>query len=152
MSTRKCNTLLISQFLTPPIELAQHVLWVRKNREQHKHWKDMQKKNLSPLDWDQMKSKQKQQLDNLRPGPSLTRGPVASLSGESVGSLWEFAFEKALSLGSVSAMSDAASLSSSSGWVKIQSSARSRLLFWKKFLLQFPVIPNNLSWWEHCTS
>lgn len=64
-----------------------------------------------------------------RPGPSLTRGPVVSLSGDSVESLCEFALENALSLGSVSAMSERASLSSSSGWVKIQSSARSRLLF-----------------------
>ena len=64
-----------------------------------------------------------------RPGPSLTRGPVMSLSGDSVESLCEFALENALSLGSVSAMSERASLSSSSGWVKIQSSARSRLLF-----------------------
>lgn len=67
-----------------------------------------------------------------RPGPSLTRGPDASLSGDSVESLCELALEKVLSLGSVSAMSERASLSSSSGWVKIQSSARSKLLFWKK--------------------
>lgn len=64
-----------------------------------------------------------------RPGPSLTRGPDVSLSGESVESLCEVALEKALSLGSVSAMSDRLSISSS-GCVKIQSSARSRLLFW----------------------
>lgn len=66
---------------------------------------------------------------HLRPGPSLIRGPVVSLSGDSVASLWEFALEKPLSLGSVSAMSESASLSSGSGWVKIQSSALSRLLF-----------------------
>lgn len=66
---------------------------------------------------------------HLRPGPSLIRGPVVSLSGDSVASLWEFALEKPLSLGSVSAMSERASLSSGSGWVKIQSSALSRLLF-----------------------
>lgn len=65
-----------------------------------------------------------------RPGPSLTLGPDASPSGDSVESLCEL--EKALSLGSVSAMSERASLSSSSsGWVKIQSRARSRLLFCK---------------------
>lgn len=70
------------------------------------------------------------QEHHLRPGPSLIRGPVVSLSGDSVASLWEFALEKPLSLGSVSAMSESASLSSSgSGWVKIQSSALSRLLF-----------------------
>lgn len=66
-----------------------------------------------------------------RPGPSLTLGPDASPSGDSVESLCELALEKALSLGSVSAMSERASLSSSSGWVKIQSRARSRLLFCK---------------------
>lgn len=61
---------------------------------------------------------------------------MTSLSGESVESLWEFVLEKALSFGPTSAMSDAASLSSSSGCVKIQSSARSRLLFWKKYVLK----------------
>lgn len=68
-----------------------------------------------------------------RPGPSLIRGSEASWSGDSVESLCVLALEKALSLGSVvSAMSDRASLVSSSSlsvWVKIQSSARSRLLF-----------------------
>lgn len=66
---------------------------------------------------------------HLRPGPSLTRGPLVSLSRDSVASLWEFALEKPLSLGSASAVSERASLSSGSGWVKIQSSALSRLLF-----------------------
>lgn len=68
-------------------------------------------------------------MKHLRPGPSLTLGPDVSLSGDSVESLCELPLEKALSLGSVSAMSERASLSSSSGCVKIQSSARSRLLF-----------------------
>jgi len=69
-----------------------------------------------------------------RPGPSLTRGPDASRSGDSVESLCELALENALSFGSVSAMSERASLASTSGWMKIQSSARSRLLFWKHVL------------------
>ncbi|TNN69089.1 hypothetical protein EYF80_020672 [Liparis tanakae] len=60
-----------------------------------------------------------------RPGPSLTRGPDASRSGDSVASLCELALKNALSFGSVSAMSERASLSSTSGWMKIQSSARS---------------------------
>lgn len=77
----------------------------------------------------------------LRPGPSLIRGPATSLSGDSVASLWELALEKPLlSLGSVSAMSERASPSSGSGWVKIQSSARSRLLFWIQMQSFFMVL------------
>lgn len=94
-------------------------LWICNSKQAREWWREAAARSSS----------------NSRPGPSLIRGPDVSLSGDSVESLCELALEKALSLGSVSAMSDRASLSSSSGWVKIQSSARSRLLFWKSIFI-----------------